>query len=102
MELEARLEQFVNIYLLPWSINILLALLIFFIGRIIISLISRLIGRILSRTKVDLILVEFVQSMARALLLVVVIVAALDQLGVNTTRSEERRVGKSVDLCGGR
>lgn len=85
MEFEARLEQFLNIYLLPWSINILLALLIFFIGRIIISLISKLIGRILSRTKLDLILVEFVQSMARALLLVVVIVAALDQLGVNTT-----------------
>jgi len=85
MEFEARLEQILNLYLLPWSMNILSALLIFFIGRIVISLISKLTGRILARTKLDLILVEFVQSMVRALLLVVVIVAALDQLGFNTT-----------------
>lgn len=85
MELEVKLEQILNVYVLPWSMNILSALLIFFIGRIVISLISKLTGRILARTKLDLILVEFVQSMVRALLLVVVIVAALDQLGFNTT-----------------
>lgn len=85
MELEVKLEQILDLYVLPWSMNILSALLIFFIGRIVISLISKLTGRILARTKLDLILVEFVQSMVRALLLVVVIVAALDQLGFNTT-----------------
>lgn len=85
MEFEARLEQLLNVYLLPWGINLLLALLTFFIGRICISLISNLLGRILSRTRLDLILIEFVQSITRALLMVVVIVAALDQLGVNTT-----------------
>lgn len=85
MELEVKLEQILDVYVLPWSMSILSALLIFFIGRIVISLISKLTGRILARTKLDLILVEFVQSMVRALLLVVVIVAALDQLGFNTT-----------------
>jgi small conductance mechanosensitive channel len=72
-------------YVVPWGINIILALLVFIIGRMVAKGISKMIGRLLIHTKLDVILVEFVQSLVNALLLIFVIVAALDQLGVNTT-----------------
>lgn len=75
----------INTYVIPWAINITFALLIFLIGRIVIKIVSGLVGKALARTKLDIILIEFVQSLTQALLLIFVIVAALDQLGVNTT-----------------
>ncbi len=71
-------------YVEPWSIKILISLTIFIIGQLIAKIISRVLGKVLSHTKLDTILVDFIQSLVQALLLVFVIVAALDQLGVNT------------------
>jgi len=71
-------------YVEPWSIKILVALMIFLIGQLVAKLISRVLGKVLGHTKLDTILVDFIQSLVQALLLVFVIVAALDQLGVNT------------------
>ena len=85
MQYEEEIMQIVNVYVIPWGINILVALLIFLIGRIVVGIISSLIGKALSHTKWDTILVEFVQQLVRAILLIFVIVAVLDQLGVNTT-----------------
>lgn len=68
----------------PWSIKILIALVIFLAGQLFAKYISHLFGKVLSHTKLDRILVDFLKSLIRALLLVVVLVAALDQLGVNT------------------
>lgn len=68
----------------PWSIKILIALVIFMAGQLFAKYISHLFGKVLSHTKLDRILVDFLKSLIRALLLVVVLVAALDQLGVNT------------------
>jgi small conductance mechanosensitive channel len=81
---EAQLLTFYDKFVAPWSIKIIAALLIFFIGHLVAKMISRLIGKVLGRTKLDVILVEFIQSLVNALLLVFVVVAALDQLGVNT------------------
>lgn len=76
--------KFLEIHVAPWSLKIAVALIIFFIGQFIASLISSAIGKLLAHTKLDRILIEFLRSVVRALLLVVVLVAALDQLGVNT------------------
>lgn len=81
---EAQLITFYDKFVAPWSIKIIAALLIFFIGHLVAKMIARLIGKVLGRTKLDVILVEFIQSLVNALLLVFVVVAALDQLGVNT------------------
>jgi small conductance mechanosensitive channel len=80
----AQALTFYEKFIAPWSIKILVALIIFLIGQMIAKIISRILGRVLTHTKLDRILVEFIQSLANALLLVFVIVAALDQLGVNT------------------
>lgn len=80
-----QINSFVETYVIPWGINLISALLIFIIGRIVIGIISSVLGKVLSRTKLDSILIEFIQAIARVLLLIFVIVAALDRLGVNTT-----------------
>lgn len=78
-------HEFVQNHVIPWGINIACALLIFIIGKIVVNILVGVTGRLLKRTKLDHILVEFIQSITKALLLIFVIVAALDQLGVDTT-----------------
>ncbi|WP_111641249.1 mechanosensitive ion channel family protein [Marinimicrobium alkaliphilum] len=79
------IAELTHAYAVPWGINILLAILVFVVGKFIVSIIVSVLGRILGRTKLDKILVEFVQSVVNTILLIFVIVASLDQLGVNTT-----------------
>lgn len=85
MQDQEKILALFNEFVLPGMINCLLAIVIFLIGRIIAKVISTMVGKLLKRTRLDVILVEFVQSLVNTLLLVVVIVAALDRLGVNTT-----------------
>lgn len=85
LEIEtAEMVVFYDKYIAPWSIRILVALIIFLIGQMVAKIVSRVLGKVLRHTKLDRILIEFIQSLVNALLLVFVIVAALDQLGVNT------------------
>ena len=81
---KAQLFAFYSKFIAPWSVKILIALVIFLIGQLIAKIIARVLGKVLTHTKLDKILVAFIQSLVNALLLVFVIVAALDQLGVNT------------------
>jgi len=68
-----------------WGLRILYALIIVVIGRLAAKGVSGLLVRLLSRTVSDAALLGFVRSVSHALLLVVVFIAALDQLGVDTT-----------------
>jgi len=79
------LNNFTDVYLIPWGISLITAILVFIIGRVVVNVISNLLGKALERTKLDTILIEFIQTIARIILMIFVIVAALDQLGVNTT-----------------
>ena len=80
-----QINQFIDLYVVPWCINIITALLIFIVGRIVIGILVGVLGRVLRRTHLDTILVEFVQTIAKVVLLIFVIVAVLDKIGVNTT-----------------
>ncbi len=79
------INQLISTYAIPWGINIVFALAIFIVGRIIIKAIVNLIRKILQRTGMDAILINFVSSIVKSALLLFVIIAALDQLGVDTT-----------------
>lgn len=81
---ESQIIEFLNVHVAPWSLKVAIALTIFLLGQLAARMISGVIAKLLSHTKLDKILVDFLRSVVRALLLVVVIVAALDQLGVNT------------------
>lgn len=77
--------SFFDVYVLPWLINIALAAAIFIVGRIVVKFLVNMLGKVLRKGQMEEILVNFISSIANMLLLLVVIVAALDQLGVDTT-----------------
>ncbi|WP_432695768.1 mechanosensitive ion channel family protein [Marinobacterium sp. YM272] len=79
------MESFWDLYVVPWALNIAFALAIFFVGRWITKRLVNLCGRLMRRAKVDEMLINFVSSIISVLLLLFIIVAALGQLGVDTT-----------------
>lgn len=84
--MEWDLAQMVNDYVIPWGINISLAIVIFIVGRMVVRLVVGLVKKLMKRSgKMDEMLVNFVTSILSAILLLFVIVASLDQLGVDTT-----------------
>lgn len=72
-------------YVIPWGTKALFALLIFFIGSIVAKWVVSLIGKALGRSKMDDMLIKFLKNILRWVLMLIVLVAALDQLGVDTT-----------------
>ncbi len=79
------IHALLNKYALPWGVNLLMALAIFVIGRWISRFLVALISRLMKKAGVDHMLVGFVTSLTNAVLLLFIIIAALDRLGVNTT-----------------
>jgi small conductance mechanosensitive channel len=77
--------DYVNLYIIPWSIKIVTALLIFTIGRWIAKGITRVSENVMTRSKLDTMLVHFIGNIVYSLLFAIVILAALEQLGVRTT-----------------
>ncbi len=75
----------INDYVIPWGLQILLALVIFYIGRMVVGVVVNSIKKLLLARGMDEILVSFLTSIIRWVLLLFVIVAALSQLGVDTT-----------------
>ncbi len=68
-----------------WVMNVLFAIAIVFIGRIVVKWIVKLVRKLMVRSDMDPILINFASSIVNAILLLFVFVAALDQLGVDTT-----------------
>lgn len=74
----------INDYAIPWGINIGMALLIFLLGRIVVSVVIRIVCALMERAKIDEMLINFLSNILRWVLLLFVIIAALGQLGINT------------------
>ncbi|WP_320819321.1 mechanosensitive ion channel family protein [Thalassolituus sp.] len=72
-------------YVLPWGTQIVLALLIFIIGRIAVGMISNGVSKVMTTAKLDPILVNFLSGILRSVLLLLVLVFALSKLGLDTT-----------------
>ncbi|HHJ34377.1 MAG TPA: mechanosensitive ion channel [Gammaproteobacteria bacterium] len=79
------IQQIMETYVMPWAINIVMALAIFIIGKMVIGVLVKLAKKIMVKAKVDNILVNFIGSIINTVLLLFVVIAALDQLGVDTT-----------------
>lgn len=79
------INDLITTYIIPFGIKIFFAIIIFIVGRIVVKAIVSLLKKILSKAKMDTILINFVSSIVSTVLLLFVIVAALDQLGVNTS-----------------
>ncbi|MFP4252639.1 MAG: mechanosensitive ion channel family protein [Guyparkeria sp.] len=76
---------FFSLYVLPWIIKILMAAAIAVGGWFIAKIGSPWLARLLGRTGLDRMLVGFVVALARVAFLLFVAIAALSQLGLDTT-----------------
>ncbi|MEL0584486.1 MAG: mechanosensitive ion channel domain-containing protein [Candidatus Thiodiazotropha sp. (ex. Lucinoma kazani)] len=83
--MELTLDTLLNTYVIPWGTKIVMALLVFIIGRWIAKMLTRALEKVMVKGSVDQMLVNFLSNIAFAVLLAVVVLAALEQLGVNTT-----------------
>ena len=79
------IQQIIETYVLPWGINIVMALAIFIIGKFVVNVLVKVAKKLMTKAKVDNLLVNFIGSIIKTVLLLFVVIAALDQLGVNTT-----------------
>lgn len=71
--------------LTSWALKILLALVIYVVGKWIARRMTKLLRRLLEAQEVDPTLVNFLSNLVYAILLVAVILAALDTLGLPVT-----------------
>lgn len=65
--------------------RILLAVVVFIVGRFLISTLNKFVGRLMDRRKVDISIKTFVKSLVNILLTVLLIISVVGALGVDTT-----------------
>jgi small conductance mechanosensitive channel len=80
-----KVSDMIDVYVIPWGINIVMAVLIYIVGKIVVSILLNVFGKVMARSKYDEMLIDFVKAILSAVLMLFVIVASLDQLGVDTT-----------------
>ncbi len=68
-----------------FGINLAIAITIFYVGKFVISLVIRGLRKVMRAQEVDKTLETFVCNLVRVVLLVVVVIAAIGQIGIQTT-----------------
>lgn len=81
----ADVEAFANAHLAPIALRIVIAIIILVAGHQLSKLLARALERFMERSRMDASLRKFLSDLAYAAMIVSVIVAALDALGVQTT-----------------
>jgi small conductance mechanosensitive channel len=70
--------------LIQYGVNIISALLILFIGNLIVKGVANSVSKVLHKKKMDKAVIEFIHGLVRYLLFVIVLIAALGRVGVQT------------------
>ncbi|MEI8631940.1 mechanosensitive ion channel [Vibrio sp. PP-XX7] len=70
--------------LLQYGVNLLSAVLILFLGNIFVKVIAGSVAKVLHKKKMDSAVIEFIHGLVRYLLLVIIFIAALSRIGVQT------------------
>ena len=78
-------DAILNDYLIPYGTKIVLAIAIFVIGKWLAKMISKLLSKVVLASTKDEMLQSFVRSISYFLLLLIVVIASLSQLGINTS-----------------
>ena len=84
LKLDLDVERYLEI-VVKYGIKILLALVIFYVGRAVVRRIVTMVHRLMLSRGMDETLVNFVCSILRAIGVLFVAIAALSQLGIDTT-----------------
>ena len=82
---QENIDHYLNTFIIPWSTNIIFALLIWFVGKKVIKVIISVIDRLFDKAKVENVLSDFLRSIISSLLIAFLAIATLEQLGVPTT-----------------
>jgi small conductance mechanosensitive channel len=85
IDTEALLQKIYE-YLAEYGLKVLGALIIFLIGRWLAKIISQWIEKTLIKSRIDKTLATFIKNLANVVLLVVVIMAAVTPLGIETAQ----------------
>lgn len=84
----SKLQVFLQ-QLIDWGVNagghIIGAVLIFIVGRFLISFLNKMVARLLAKRHVDASIQSFVKSLVNILLTILLIIAVIGKLGVETT-----------------
>ncbi len=78
-------ESFYYQYILPYALKILVAIAIFFVGKWIARFLSMIMEKMMLKAKINHSLVTFAKNVTYYALLIMVAIAALNKLGVETT-----------------
>ena len=87
-ELESTWDEVVTLLKttgVEFALNLVTALIIFFVGRFIVRLLTRGLRKLMEKKEVDQTLVSFITNLVSMALLAFVIIAAIGALGVQTT-----------------
>jgi small conductance mechanosensitive channel len=68
-----------------FGLNLLKAIIIFYVGKMVIGLLVRGMRKVMQRQEVDQTLETFVSNLVRMVLMVIVVIAAIGALGIQTT-----------------
>ena len=72
-------------YILVYGLNLVFAIIIFVVGKMVANIVTNLVQKVLVKSKVDAVLVDFVAGIVKSILVLFVIIASLGELGVDTT-----------------
>jgi len=80
-----KIVETITFWASTYALKLVVAILIFLIGKWIARKISKLIAKLLEKNNVDVTLISFLENLLYYTLLIVVVIAAVGQLGINTT-----------------
>ncbi len=83
--LDIDISTLFSTHVIPWGINIVFAVAIFLIGKAVIKILIKLLRTMLAKSRMDEILIDFISSIINGILILFIVIAALGQLGVDTT-----------------
>lgn len=78
-------NSMLNDWIIPYGTRILLAIAIFVIGKFLARVISTLLGKAALKSTKDEMLQSFIVSISYFLLILIVVIASLSQIGINTS-----------------
>lgn len=77
--------EMIGMYVIPWGLKIVFVLIIFLVGNLLAKSVTSFTKTMMRKSRMDETLVKFLGAIIYSVLLVAVILAAIDKLGVNVT-----------------
>ena len=71
--------------IIAFGINVLIAILIFLVGRVVIRMIMKLVNRFMGRANIEVSVQKFLDSLIRAVLYFILLIIICNQVGIQTT-----------------